>query len=431
MLDLVDANQIEALKRQDRWSSIASPLHAPMIGVLMHLVYRYNMTNIDSARRLISRYLAAHRGPIICVANHLTHLDPYFVSWVLLPIRHVFHPSVPGRISALPWVIADEAMYTERKGWSGFLLRWWTYCSRTLYVRRLGEEAEAVRSRETLFSRALWALNHSGWVGFFPEAKRSRSGWLEAGEPKPLAGELGHAAPGAAFLCLYIRGEHQKTWCHFPNAGESFRVYVDWIAPAEIAGEPAPEITRKVFERLGRLQEAWFKESSLPKNCGGCAVVDLREVRSDAARVQAARSAACAALSAAGLPADSVDVDLFLDKAVERTTRTEVRFRFVAENAERVVCVAVVRGGLLGNAFSPGDVLWRVESLPIGATPSSFAGELLLRFIAESSDDIHASELELELLAGVPKVRRQGTVQDWGVSFSHSGRFAACSFMTS
>jgi hypothetical protein len=127
-----------------------------------------------------------------------------------------------------------------------------------------------------------------------------------------------------------------------------------------------------------------------------------------------------------------LEADLFRRRVVHRPTGTEVETRFTDDDAEKVHCVAVLRGGSVGDDEVPGDVLWRVEEVPAGEAPGEFARDRLLDLIAESSDDIPSpAVLAIADNEGIPRVLRGGKPCDWGVSISHSGRFAACSFMIS
>jgi hypothetical protein len=432
MAEALSPAQVESLERQDRLASIISPFLLLIDAFALRFFFRYRISNLAQARGTAFGCLASHRGPVIVVANHLNHADPYLVGWLLLGAPKDFHPSGVRRVCSTPWTIADELTHSpEGDDWKKRLLGWWTYLCRSIYVRRKGEDHEAVESRRSLIWRALWALRRGGWIGFFPEATRSRSGWLDSSQRPSLAGELAGACPDAAFLCVYLRGESQSTWCDFPEAGQSFRAYVGWLPPSELTGKSPADVSSLVFERLGGLQDAWFKEALLPKNCAGCGVVDLRTADPKAARLEAARVACRSALRSAGLPTEAIEVDLFRHTAVERTSGTEVRFRFAVEDSEKILCVALLRGGSLGDESSPGDIAWTVKSPPNGSDPDSYSKEELLRLIAESSDDLRVDDLKFDLIDGFGKVLLRGKPQDWGASISHSGRFVACSFMTS
>jgi 1-acyl-sn-glycerol-3-phosphate acyltransferase len=433
--------QAVSLERQARWSALISPLYSLFVWTALRFVFGVRLEGLAEFRRDLGRRLAEHRGPVIWTSNHLTHLDPWIIGWVLFPFSKVAGSWLGGKADrSLPWFIGEEAIHRpEGRSWPQRLLGWATYLGRALYVRRSGDDEAAAASRRTLPARASWALRRSGWLGFFPEGRRSRSGWFDPGSPKPLIGELAQAAPGSAILCLYLRGERQRTWTAFPRRSETFRLRHDWIEPKGGSDETPLELSRSVFERIGSLQEQWFAESLLHKNCGGFAVIDLRDsLASDfleGARAEAARTAALAALRSAGLAEESdrgrIEVDLFRQKALHRPSGTEVDVRIVLEDGEKLACAAILRGGRFEDEASAGDLAWRVEPLPRRADPLAFARERLRSFIAESADDIVIEELEIGEQDGLPRVLRRGKVQDWAPSLSHSGAFVGFSFMVS
>ena len=149
----------------------------------------------------------------------------------------------------------------------------------------------------------------------------------------------------------------------------------------------------------------------------------------------AAKEAAYKALAQSGTmtPAGAfttLEADLFRRKVVHRPTGAQVEIAFTHEDADKVHCVAVLRGGYIGDDQTPGDVACRVDEVPAGAAAGDFARERCLQFIAESSDDISSPNvLAFSDAGGVPFILRGGKPCDWGVSLSHSGRFAAYSFM--
>ena len=128
----------------------------------------------------------------------------------------------------------------------------------------------------------------------------------------------------------------------------------------------------------------------------------------------------------------ALEVDLFQNKALHRPTGAVLALAFPSDDADKIHCLAVLRGGRLGAADEDSDVLFGLDELPSGEYPSDFARERLLELIAGSSDDIPGpGSLAFTEQDGVPKVLRAGKIQDWGVSLSHSGRFVAYSFMVS
>ena len=154
-------------------------------------------------------------------------------------------------------------------------------------------------------------------------------------------------------------------------------------------------------------------------------------------RFVAAKEAAHKAFEQSGIATPSgaykmLEADLFLRKVVHLPTGAQADIAFTDEDSDKLHCIAVLRGGYIGDDPSTGDVLWGIDELPAGADPSEFARERCLALIAGASDDIKSpASLAFTDQGGVPKVLHRGRARDWGVSLSHSGRFVAYSFMIS
>jgi phosphopantetheinyl transferase (holo-ACP synthase) len=221
------------------------------------------------------------------------------------------------------------------------------------------------------------------------------------------------------------------------------------------------------------MQRQWWDGSPLARNCGGNDVIDLkapllRENFSDDLadadpewlerhltpkelaylrtrqdffatfwRFFCAKEACHKALARTGLLVPhgafhEIEVDLFRRKAVHVSTGLQLDIRFTDDDADKLHCVAVLRGGFIGDDETEGDVVWDVAEVPPGTSPGAFARERALDFIAECNDEIgSSSRLALSENGGLPTVLWKGKPQDWSLSLSHSGRYVASSFMVS
>ncbi|MBI5629692.1 MAG: 1-acyl-sn-glycerol-3-phosphate acyltransferase [Elusimicrobia bacterium] len=459
-----------ALKVQGLASrAFAWPIYWAMVAA-GRLYFRYKFSGLKEFRREIWEKLESREGPVIWAANHLTLIDSFLVFWAVCPWRK----AADRRLG--PWSTPEYRNYYHLGGFfKARLIRGLMYLCRCIPFLREGEDEASARWRERVFDKCAWLLNNGGSVFIYPEAGRSRSGWLDRRKPKDFLGRLALMAPNASFLCVYLRGESQLYTTAAPAKGETFRMHADLI-PAVLPGETAPrQISQRLFDKLSELQNLWFAGSALPKNCGGNDIVDLnsplarehfdpetgdvdpdwserhftakeRAYLAELPRERvypacwkflAAKEASHKALSQSGIHTPSggflmLQADLFRRRVLHRPTGAQVEIAFTDEGPERVHCLAVFRGGSLGSAEEAGDVLWEVSELPQGARPQDHVREMCLRLIASSSDEIKTPDvLSFTEVDGIPKVLYKGKAQDWGLSLSHSGRFTACSFMIS
>jgi len=465
---VLSEQDLGALRRQAFWSALLSyPVYAFIIAAC-RLRFGYRFEDLKRFQRAVWKELDAHPGPVIWAANHLTLIDSFLV------FRAVFPFSRAAQARRIPWSTPEYRNYYHLGGFiKQRLVRLLLYLCRCIPFLRGGEDEASVQWREKAFAKCVWALKQGGAVFVYPEAGRARNGWFERHRPKDFLGRMALEAPEAKFLCVYLRGEAQAYTTAVPVHGERFRMEFE-LAPAVLPAETSPrQISQRLFGVLGGLQDRWWKRSGLRRNCGGNDVVDLKapglEENIDPVTGEAdeewlsrhltpkeraywqaqpaqerfktfwkffaAKEAAHKALAQAGIVLPNggfllLEADLFRRKVVYRPADIQLDVAFAAEDADKLHCVCVLRGGYIGDDENPGDVLSTVAPVPQGRAAGEFARELCLSFIAESSDEISSpAALAFAEEDGAPAVLRRGKAQDWGVSISHSGRFAACSFM--
>lgn len=460
---------VKGLHRQRFLSLLAAWIVYLFILAFLRFRLRYRIKDIALFRKKVQAALKEHRGPVIWAANHLTMLDSFLVFWATTPWPRAIRDSV------VPWSTPEIENYYYLGGYfKRNLIRVLMYLCRCIPISRLGDGEEAQQERHEVFEKCAWILKNNGPVFVFPEATRSRRGWFNRHQPKDFLGRLALEVPTAAFFCVYLRGERQIYSTTAPSAGESLRAEFAVIA-AVAPGESAPrQISTRLFNALGDLQDLWFKDAQITRNCSGNDVVDLKsrlslEHFADAEgeneewirrhltekefaywgsqpedkrfsifwKFFSAKEAASKALERSGISVPlgasrSFEVHLFQNVVIHRPTGARIDVRFVDQDEDKIHCVAILRGGVIGDETHPGDVLWNVEEVPRGADPHEFVRERCLSFIVDSSDDIPSpASLAFSDEKGLPVVLKKGHPLDISVSLSHSGRFAAYSFMIS
>ena len=442
-----------------------------LVALIARLYFGYRLDgDISRIRAGIWAKLDGHDGPVIWAANHLTLIDSFLVYWAIFPISRLLEDR------RIPWSTPEYTNYYKLGGpLQSAAIRRLLYLCRCIPFLRGGEDADSEAWRQKAFDKCVWALREGGSVFVYPEAGRSRSGWLEPRRPKDFLGKLALEAPASKFLCVYLRAERQIATTAYPPKGDRLRLVVDLIDGA-LPGESNPrEISQRLFDRLAQLQQEWWKGSDMSRNCAGNDVVDLkgvllrenfsddlseadpewlerhltkRELASLAEqgpdglfrgfwRFFCAKEACHKALGRAIIVVPNgafheIEIDLFRRKATHLTTGLQLDIRFTDDDADKLHCVAVLRGGYIGDDESEGDALWNVAEVPTGTSPGAFAREMALDFIASTNDEIgSSSRLALSEQGGLPAVLWRGQPQDWSLSLSHSGRYAACSLMIS
>jgi 1-acyl-sn-glycerol-3-phosphate acyltransferase/phosphopantetheinyl transferase (holo-ACP synthase) len=460
---------VKSIRRQRFLSALSAGLVYLVVLSILRFYFRYTVKEINFFRKKVQTELEGHNGPVIWAANHLTMLDSFLIFWAATPWRKAI------RGSEIPWSTPEIENYYYLGGWvKKNLIRMLMYFCRCIPISRAGDGEEAQEGRQAVFDKCAWILKNGGPVFVFPEATRSRRGWFNRHKPKDFLGRLALEAPAAKFFCVYLRGERQLYSTPAPTRGEAFRMEFA-VLPAVIEGESSPrQISTRLFNVLGDLQDLWFKEAKMSRNCSGNDVIDLQsatalehfldDTEDDSEWVRrhltekewvywqaqspenrfsifwkffAAKEAASKAIERSDVFVPlgafrSFEVDLFQNIVTHRPTGANIEVAFTHEDKDKLHCIAVLRGGIVGSEGSPGDVLWNVEEVPAGADPHEFARECCLSFIAESSDDIFSpASLALSDNKGLPIILKNGRPLDISVSLSHSGRYVAYSFLVS
>lgn len=464
------AEDLRSLGRQRFWSrALAVPLSL-LVAALARLHFRYRLPDdIDALRADLWAQLDAHDGPVIWAANHLTLIDSFLIYWAVVPWNRV------GTDRYTPWSTPEYTNYYRLGGpLQSAFVRGLLYACRCIPFLRGGEDAAAEAFRQRAFEKCAWVLENGGSIFVYPEAGRSRSGWFERRRPKDFLGRLALINPRAKFLCVYLRGDRQVGTTVAAAKGELLRATVALLEGAR-PGETPRAVAQRLFDRLAQLQEEWWKNCPMPKNCAGNDVVDLKspllrenftEDLADADprwldrhltereraylhqqgaagcfrtfwRFFCAKEAAHKALARAEVVVPSaafreIEVDLFRRKAVHVPTNLQLDVRFTDDDEDKLHCVAVLRGGYIGDDDDEGDAVWTVSEVPAAAASGAYVRDLALDLIASCNDEIGSpAKLALSEAGGLPVVLWRGAPQDWSLSLSHSGRFAACSFLAS
>lgn len=467
----LEAEEIKALRLQWLLSrALVVPVSLVVAAVArLHFGYRLD-DEIDRIRAEIWAKLDAHDGPVIWAANHLTLIDSFLVYWAVFPTIRLIEDR------RIPWSTPEYTNYYKLGGpvQSAFI-RGLLYLCRCIPFLRGGEDAASETWRQKAFDKCVWVLKQGGAVFVYPEAGRSRSGWLEPKRPKDFLGKLALEVPSSKFLCVYLRSDRQISTTAAPPRGDRLRVVADLIDGVLPGETNARDISQRLFDRLAEMQREWWKGSDMARNCAGNDVVDLkgpllRENFSDDLteadqewlerhltkkelsalsalgpenlfrgfwRYFCAKEACHKALGRAVIVVPNgafheIEVDLFRRKATHIPTGLQLDVRFTDDDEDKLHCVAVLRGGFVGDDDTEGDVLWSVGEVPKGTSPGAFVRDLALDMIAASNDEIGtSSRLALTEDSGLPGVLWRGAPQDWSLSLSHSGRYAAASFMIS
>ena len=205
-----------ALELQRLVGRLAAPLWLPVVVFLMRFVLRWRIRDAGATRAFYASLLEDHR-PVLVVANHLTMVDSAVIGWGLgSAFGHVV------RHRGLPWNVP-----LQRRVESSWLWRTLAYAMKCVPVPRGGDRQEVAQVLESLAH----LLRDGDAVLMFPEGGRSRSGRVDTGATADGVGRLIKEVQGCRVLCVYARGDAQRTWSNLPARGDTFTISLRVVEP--------------------------------------------------------------------------------------------------------------------------------------------------------------------------------------------------------
>lgn len=230
-----------------RWvGRVTGILWIPLAAFLLRVVMRYRIRDVSGVRRRFRRLVARDGRPLLICANHLTMVDSALVAWALGGSWwYLFH------YSRMPWNLPERENFASN--WINRAAAWMAKC---IPVTRGGSRERVSGSME----RLRYVLSRGETALVFPEGGRSRSGRVEPDSATYGVGRILNAVPECRTLCVYMRGDHQRTWSTVPPRGDDFSVDFEVFEPeSEHTGlRRARDVARQIVAKLHAMEEEYL-----------------------------------------------------------------------------------------------------------------------------------------------------------------------------
>jgi 1-acyl-sn-glycerol-3-phosphate acyltransferase len=211
----------------------------------MRFGFRWRIRGAGRCREEYTRLLADRR-PLLVVANHLTMLDSAVIGWGLgSALGHVARPR------GLPWNVPLRSR-VEKSG----LWRALAYITKCVPVPRGGDRREVAEVLEKLAD----LLRAGEAVLMFPEGGRSRSGRVDPEATADGVGRLVKEVEGCRVLCVYLRGDAQRTWSNLPAKRDTFTIATRLVEPRTTLRGPraSRDIATQLVHHLVEMEAEHF-----------------------------------------------------------------------------------------------------------------------------------------------------------------------------
>ena len=196
---------------------LTAPLCVPLAVLAMRLGFRWRIREAAPSRALYARLLREDRRPLLVVANHLTMADSPLIAWGLgSALGHVL------RYRGLPWNVPEQSRVA-----SSWLWQVLAYLAKCIPIPRGGDRLVVARVLERLER----LMREGEAVLMFPEGGRSRTGRIDTESVAQGVGRLIQQLGDCRVLCVYLRGDAQRSWSNLPARGDTFTIATRLVEP--------------------------------------------------------------------------------------------------------------------------------------------------------------------------------------------------------
>jgi 1-acyl-sn-glycerol-3-phosphate acyltransferase len=216
------------------------------IAFILRVLMRYRVRDVAQVRTRYRALVKEREGPLLICPNHLTMMDSAVIAWALGGSWwYLFH------YSRIPWNLPEY--YNFASQWPARIGAWLTKCIPVVRGGRREDVSRVMKRVQHLLSTGETAL-------IFPEARRSRSGRVEADAVAHAVGRILTSVPDCQPLCVYLRGDRQQTWSTVPARGDSFYIDFELVDPhSDHRGmRRSRDFSQQIVDRLVGMEEEYF-----------------------------------------------------------------------------------------------------------------------------------------------------------------------------
>ena len=235
-----------ALAVQREVGRLTSFVWIPASAFVMSVVMRYRIKDVANLRRRYRELVRESDRPVLICANHLTMVDSALVAWALGGSWwYLFN------YRWLPWNLPEYSNFASM--WINRAAVWLAKCIPIVRGGRRQEVSGVLKRIKYLLSRGETAL-------IFAEAGRSRTGRVQLDTMAHGMGRIVSSVRGCRALCVYMRGDKQKTWSAVPARGDSFYVDFEVFEPkSDRSGlRRSRDIAAQIGNRLVQMEQKYF-----------------------------------------------------------------------------------------------------------------------------------------------------------------------------
>lgn len=237
-----------ALVVQRETGRLLGPLWIPLVVLVARFGFGWHFEGLRESRREFKRLRTASSAPLLVCANHLTMVDSILIAIALgSPWRYVT------RYGSLAWNTPAQENFANT-----WYMRVVVYLAKCVPVSRGGDRREI----GVVLSKITWLIGIGEVALIFPEGGRSRTGRVDADAVTYGVGRIVRALPDCRVLCVYLRGEEQKSYSSLPARKDRFRVSVQSMEPktAMRGLRGSLDVSKQILTQLADMERRHFND---------------------------------------------------------------------------------------------------------------------------------------------------------------------------
>lgn len=254
--DFIDQNRLferevlirefKKIQRQRFWGHLAIlPLGFGIIAILKFIL-GYRIRNIRAVRKKYKEVVKQNKPLIIC-PNHLTMIDSVILQWAFSPIPGYFL-----NYRTYSWNV--PAMESFKSNWLSSVV---TYLAKCIPIDREGSKEH----HEMILTKMKYLIRKREPFMIFVEGGRSYSGHIDLDNVRYGIGKIVEDVGDCNILCVYLRGDKQKTYSKIPTKNDTFTISMevlrpDLTAPKGLRNQRA--ISIRIMEKLKEMEDRHF-----------------------------------------------------------------------------------------------------------------------------------------------------------------------------
>jgi hypothetical protein len=225
------------------------PISLTIIG-LFKFKLKYKVENLNEVRKKYLKIVNSKNKVVIC-SNHLTLIDSIILLWALSsPFRNFLNYRL------FSWNFPAKENAKSKISWHII-----TFLSKCIFVERLGSQ----KHTGSLVDQMAYLLSSRDICMIFPEGTRSRSGKVDVSLVNYGIGKIIQKIPDCEILCVYLRGDKQKTYSDFPDKNSTFTISMETLKPTTtLSGlRGSRDLATQVIKKIKELEDAYFANNAV------------------------------------------------------------------------------------------------------------------------------------------------------------------------